>query len=112
MVNKKFFTIIFIALSLSANAQVELKTKKTGSIQQKQEERANAFWGLMILGGLGAIWARIGNVHRSLVQQLSAWVSRRRVEATQKTADFIASEEGRELMPHVTPKSPDNSEER
>ena len=42
MGNRIFCTIAFIVVSLIANAQVELKTKKIGSIQQKQEERTNS----------------------------------------------------------------------
>lgn len=42
MGNRFLYTIMFIVVSLIANAQVELKTKKIGSIQQKQEERTNS----------------------------------------------------------------------
>lgn len=41
MNNRGFFLFLFITFGIVANAQVDLKTKKTGSVQQKQEERVN-----------------------------------------------------------------------
>ena len=39
MVNKLFSIIFFLTFCIIVNAQVELKTKKTGNVQEKQEEK-------------------------------------------------------------------------
>ena len=71
--------------------------------EEKKEERANALFGLMVLGGLAmAVWARIGHIHTSLAKKLGAWVNRRRVQVTKQASQFLSSDEGREIMPHVT----------
>ena len=77
--------------------------------REPQKRQANALFGLLILGGLAmaarAFVGHINNIHHSLRQSLMRWINQHRVQVTQDASKFMSSDEGREIMPHITPKN-------